>query len=282
MSNTDLITTLSEKYKINTSKPNFPVNTMRLFYLILTHELTGGNEETVTKVNEVIPKISAVLDARDLALTKSRAQKSDETHPSDSADAPTSDSASALQEVTSKGSSSELIFEACRKPLEELLKEIDTPQLRQSIQLLFSDVYPIQESLLSSIDHYLRQNQLTQADLLATLKIRAMDSVLYASVIDQIVQEHHTPEGDKQIQFNDTYILINQSLQINDLVDAIVYAKQDLAANAATLVEIMKRCLTPNTDVKTLVHDTFTKLTPEFGEKKELEAFVKKLVGVVG
>ena len=165
-----------------------------------------------------------------------------------------------------------------------LLDDLDTPELRQTIQLMFSDIYPMQEALLGSIDHFLKEDSLQLADLLATLKIRAMDSVLYAGVIDQVIREYQSPEGDASMKFNQLYQLINATLQINDLVDAIVYAKQDLASKSATIVEIIRRIDATQAGIDNTIKNTFEHLKinittdPESG----VRVFVDKLVGITG
>lgn len=243
-----LLAELAKTYNINSNKPFFPVNSMRLYYLLLGHGLSQGDSETLETINKVIPRISAILDARDLAL----ADKKNKANPSSE-------------------------FEHCRKSLERLLDEVDTPELRQSLQLVFSDIYPIQEALLSSIDQYLKRDELAETDLYATLKIRAMDSVLYASVIDAVVAQHASPEGPSKLHLNPIYWQINVSLQINDLVDAIVYAKQDLASKSATLVEIIKRIDRQDKDLIATVDGIVTHLIKQT-KHVPLEAQVQTLI----
>lgn len=248
---------LAAKYNVNITKPNFPVNTMRLFYLLLTYDQTQGNEEAIEKVNQAIPKISAVLDARDMSLTskaEDQAQNTPETQ-----------------------------MKACQPALTDLFRVIDTPQLRQTVQLLFSDVYPVQESLLSSIDHFLKQDKLEVSDLMTTLRIRAMDSMLYAGVLDEIIGEFNSPVGKNSVQYDSLYSTINAVLQINDLVDGIVYAKQDLASKAATLVEIIRRVDSSNDGIAETVKYVFTSLETHIPDPNTHHAqFVHKLVEVVG
>jgi len=231
---------------------------MRLFYLLLTFDKTQGSDEAVEKVNTIIPKISAVLDARDVSLTSKTDKNSEKATP-------------------------KAQLEACQTAIDELLKVIDTPELRQTIQILFSDIYPVQEALLSSIDHYLKQERLTLQDLLATLKIRAMDSVLYAGVIEQIIAEYTSPVGKNPMQFNQTYSIINATLQINDMVDAVIYAKQDLASKSATIVEIVRRIDPSNVGIENTIKQTFQTLETHIPDPNTHYAkFVGRLVGVVG
>ena len=254
-----IIENLSKSYNVNTKKPNFPVNTMRLYYLLTVSGLTKNDSEITARVNKVIPKISALLDARDLALNS----KKDKNTP--------------LSEFT-----------ACKKAVEGLLKEVDTPQLRQTIQVLFTDIYPVQEALLNSIDQYLKSETLTVGELVATLKIRAMDSVLYAGVIDQIIAEESSHEGNAEVELNSLYTQINVTLQINDLVDAIVYAKQDLAAKSATIIEIIKKISDHPDKIEETISTTFTQLTnlsksaPIEGQTQEyISYFNSKLIQAV-
>lgn len=206
----ETIAALAEKYGISVDKPHFPVNSMRLYYVMLGHSLSGGDQETSDLINSLVPKISAILDARESALGG--------------------------EKVTPATT-----FQACSKPIQELLDLKDTPQLRQSLEHMFLEMFPLQESLLASIDKFLKMENLVEADLYAALKIRATDSMLYASVIDQVLSDILRPEGGKEIFLKPVHWQVNTSLQINDLSDAIVYAKQDLESKNATIVEIIRR-----------------------------------------
>lgn len=209
MSN-ELIAQLCQTYNINPDKPSFPVNSMRLYYLLLGHSLSSGDGDTTARINQLVPRISAILDAREKSLT--------------------------LEEPSPKST-----FDECIGPIEELLELVDTPQLRQTLEHMILEMFPLQESLLASIDKFLKMDNLALVDLHAALKIRAMDSMLYASVIDQVLVDVLRPEGTKEIFLKPIHWQINISLQLNDLSDAIVYAKQDLEAKSATLVEIIRR-----------------------------------------
>lgn len=226
-----LLAQLATQYNVNISKPNFPVNTMRLFYLLLVHDLTGGDKDALELTNKLVPKISAVLDARDMAL----ADKSNLGNPLNQ-------------------------FKACTKAVDDLFAEIASPELRQTVYVLFTDVYPIQESLLSTIDNIMKQEELKIEDLWAALRIRSMDSLLYSAVLDTVVHHSQSPEGEAVSQVNPMYVYINATMQINDLVDAIIYAKQDLASKSATIVEIIKRIGYKHSSIDDTVHRTFRRL----------------------
>lgn len=228
MSN-QLIAKLADEFGINVQKPHFPVNTMRLYYLLLANSLSNGDKETTQRVNNLIPKISAVLDARESALSQ-------------------------------EGVTPATTFEASSEALYALLEEVDTPQLRQTIEHMVLEMFPLQESLLASIDKFLKMDNLVVADLMAALKIRSMDSMLYASVIDQVLVDILRPEGGKEIFLKPIHWQVNITLQLNDLSDAIVYAKQDLESKNATLVEIIRRIDTRPDQIEANIKSVFDSL----------------------
>lgn len=255
----DTVTQLAQEYNINTAKPHFPINTMRLFYLLLTQAETRGNKEALDRVNQIIPKISAVLDARDVALTN----KTDQATPIDQ-------------------------FNHCQPPLNELLKQVDSTELRQTINVLFIDVYPLQEVLLTSIDSFLKQDKLSLDNLYSALRIRSMDSILYAGVLAEIIQEYTSVEGSRQLEINPLYWQISITLQLNDLADAIVYAKQDLASKSATIVELIRRVITPENNVIQTVQTAVSHLQslsqsgPLKSNQSVVDEFNQKLAQVIG
>lgn len=225
----ETIAALAQQYGISVDKPHFPVNSMRLYYNLLAHNLSGGDQETTDKVNSLVPKISAILDARESAL--------------------------AGETVTPAST-----FAACSDAIYGLLETVDTPQLRQSLEHMFLEMFPLQESLLASIDKFLKMDNLVQADLMAALKIRATDSMLYASVIDQVLVDILRPEGGKEVYLKPIHWQINITLQINDLCDAIVYAQQDLESKNATVVEIIRRIDVRPSGIQDTVRSTFDAL----------------------
>lgn len=229
------IQSLSQKYSINTSKRHFPVNTMRLLYLLIADGLTDHNSTVTDAVNQIIPKISATFDARDAFL-----QDNKDTNP--------------LLEI-----------QACRQSINDIFAKVNTPIVHHTFDLLFSDLYPLQENLLISLDRHLSEDKLSPNDLSSILKIRAMDSVVYSSIIFQIIQQHQADQGNDP--WNSTnystspiHWQINTTLQINDIADAIIHAKQDLAVNAATIIDIAKRVGGSPEKTIQVLNDTLDKL----------------------
>jgi len=204
----DRLQALAEIFNINFSKPHFPVNTMRLYYLLLTDSLTQSHQETLKAVNSLIPKISAVFDARDQVL-----QSSDDSSP-------------------------KAQFHACTPALTEIKTIIQTPLVDHTFNLLFTETFPLQETLLKSLDKHLHQNNLEISDLHTIIKIRAMDSVAYATLIGEIIKRHL---ADQSPDLSPLLWQVNLSLQINDIADAVIYAKQDLESGSASLIDILKR-----------------------------------------
>jgi len=235
-SNPSPINQLATKFGVSTDKPHFPVNTMRLFYLILADGLTNSDQEVIDRVNQVIPKISTLFDARDQFL-----QDQGETDP--------------LREI-----------EACRGAINDIFTITNNPVVHHTFDLLFSDLYPLQENILLSLDRHLSEEHLQISDLAGILKIRSMDAVVYSSIIFQIIQEHFQKNSDKDIYHAPSYSTtpvhwqVSLTLQINDLCDAVIFAKDDLNSGSATLIDIIKKISTKPDDVEAIIFSVFDQL----------------------
>ena len=229
---------IATKHTISTDKPYFPVNTMRLFYLMITDGLTGGNQEVISKVKELVPKISAIFDARDLFLSDNQ-----ESNP--------------LQEV-----------QACRQAVDDIFAITNTPVVHHTFDLLFSDLYPLQENLLLALDRHLDEESLQARDLTSILKIRSMDAVVYSTLIYQVIISHHANKGVEvystpSYQTTPLHWQINIALQINDICDAVIYAKDDLEAGSATLIDILKKISTDPTEIEKIIYSVLSTLENE-------------------
>jgi hypothetical protein len=230
------------KFGLDSNKPFFPVNTMRLFYLIITDGLTTGNHQAIDQVNQAIPKISSVFDARDRFL-----EDGQDTNP--------------LLEV-----------QTCSEALNQVLAITDTPTVRHTFDLMFSDLYPLQENLLISLDRHLNEELLSEGDLLSILKIRAMDSVVYSSIVNEIIKPYLSDHLSLKHQATTIYQTtplhwqINISLQINDFSDAIIHAKDDLDSGNATIIDILKKTIDKPDDLDRIVTHVFTRLQNQSGK----------------
>lgn len=226
MTDSPALSELATKFDIDSTRPFFPVNTMRLFYLILADGLTGSNPEAIDKVKKIIPLISGLFSARDEFL-------------SDSQDS------TPLEEV-----------QATSGNLTDILTLTNTPVVHHTFDLLFSDLYPLQENLLLALDRHLGEETLGPTDLTSILKIRAMDAVVYSTVIHQTILPHLTSPRQESIAYTPTAIhwQVNLTLQLNDLADAIIHAKDDLEADSATLINIAKKIIKSPDELDDLIN----------------------------
>jgi hypothetical protein len=200
---------LTEQYHINRHKAWFPVNTLRLFYLMLARDLTHNNKEAIDKVNTVIPKISGYLDLGERAL---RSEECD---------------VKALKDATASGK-------------QALLEIIDTPNLRHFLDITWEQnlVFAKQnrhEQLVAAKD----DPNYSLGDLLAP---QGMDAVLYARINGAIIaQFRHAAPTTPTWPFQDREEVLEEVItcvmQLNHIADAICYAKEDMQTSSDGVIQ---------------------------------------------
>lgn len=206
---------LAERFKVNIGKSLFPLNSLRIFYLMLVRDLTDGNETALEMMNAAVPKISAVADA------------CDNLHPSDLSPA--------------------VIHGKLTETREALLSIIDTPALRYDFEVIWEQQLVIQ--YLKNADHI---KQLVSTNdtktlpfdvFLQLLDMRSIDHFLYAQVVYAIVSTNGLSTAIPYHPLKDTPTVLRQCIktiqQINDLVDAVCYAHQDLEAQSGHLIKFI-------------------------------------------
>lgn len=231
---------LASAYQINTTKPFYPVNTMRLAYLMIVHQNTGGSPSALKLTNDLIPHISTTIDHYHDVLT------------------------------TDEPLSTKLILDNFSDDVKELLKPINTPSLHHSLDMFFFELLPLQHSLLPTLTTMSQQDILTLDNIKTVLHIRAIDSHLYASIIHEIVDETQSLTGDNHYDPNTLYLLINRLLQLNDLVEAVCHIEEDMEAGSATLIDLLKK-VDPSPQA---IQDNIVQLVADF--QTQITALVEK------
>lgn len=258
------VSAIAQKYQVNVGKPHFPLNTLRLVYLIFAESIAAHNSDHVQArtqdILSIIPKIQALTDARS-------------THRSEQAEL-------SLQSE----------WAAVQPALEDLYQIIDTPSVRQSMETVFSYVFPLQDTLLMSLYSDLASGKkFSMQDVMSIFHIRSMDSIVYSSLVGAIIRKH-AEAADLPVNFQ---LALNYKLnalyQLNDLVDALVYAKDDLESQNFSPFEIIKKVATDATEARQLiitVANTFEQRIANFplGEQTEslITDFGHQLIGVIG
>jgi len=208
---------IAVKHNIDQNKENFPVNTIRLFYLILIYSLVKENPEGLAeKIINAIPIISSIFNKRtELRLSGDKKDINNEWL-----------------------KSSEEI-----KKLNDLIPNAD-----QSLVYLFSMVLPTQEDLLFNIVNQSQNEGKTfkPGDIIATLKLRAMDSIAYSNLVCQLVNQ---PEHNLAIHY-----LTNLVYQTNDLLDSILFAKEDTENNNFSPFEIIRKSAKDSSEAKEIIN----------------------------
>jgi len=241
-------------HNIDQTKENFPVNTIRLFYLIFIYSLITDNpQEKANKMIEAIPIISSILEKRtDLRLSGEK------------------------QNIN-------LEWEAVQGEMTKLNEIIDSSINKNTFIHLFSTTLPTQEILLFNVVSQAQDDKktFTPADVITTLKLRAMDSIAYSSFVTSLVNK---PEHDIAIHY-----MTNLVYQINDLLDSILFAKEDTDNNNFSPFEIIRKSAADSTQARLIIKSILDKFTED---KKQVnlpvhsqvlvDQFFEMLIGIIG
>jgi hypothetical protein len=146
----------------------------------------------------------------------------------------------------------------CQNTLNDVLEIVNTPVIHHTFDLLFSDLYPLQENLLLALDKHLNEESLGIQDLFSILKIRAMDSVVYSTIIHQVILSYTQASNNplntpSYTQITPLHWQINLTMQINDTCDSIIHAKEDMENQSAPLINILKRVIEKPEEVKEVI-----------------------------
>lgn len=268
MTNQDLtsqptIASLSAKYQVNKDKPFFPLNSLRLVYLIFAETVAVASDQVRDRRGQdiiaLIPKVQALLDAR----TSHRAETPEATL--------------------------ETEWQAVQPALHDILAIIDSPKVRAMFDHVFSYIFPLQDTLLISLYNDLSKGkQFAIQDIYSIFHIRSMDSIIYSGLVNAVL-ERDVPEemipADLQLSLN---YKLSALYQLNDLVDAIVYAKEDLEHKNFSPFELIRKASANVDEAKEMIKGiatTFERRIHAFplGEQPEelLTQFTHELVNVI-
>jgi hypothetical protein len=263
---------------INPDKPFFPVNSLRLLYFLIGDFYTGTNVDVATdvraeareKIGSLIPKVEAVFAMR----AQHRGNVATATAQSD--------------------------LEACWPVIQDVYSVIDTPVVRQVFNQLFSYLYPLQDELFLNIYQEVMSDKALNAQHLSVLlQVRAADSLIFSTLLSEIIgqtRNSRSPAADNSRELeNQTSALqplihhhIHLAYQINDLVDAIVFAKDDLENNNFSPFQVVRKIAPESANAKELIKNTLAGLREKaavfpFPEplQQEVNMFYNELVGVV-
>lgn len=247
----DQITT---NHNIDKNKENFPVNTIRLFYLIFIYSLVTDNpQDKANKMIQAIPIIGSILEKRtDLRLSGEK------------------------QDINAE-------WLAVKGEISKLNQIINSPINKTTFTHLFSITLPAQEILLFNIISQAQgeEKSLSPTDIIATLKLRAMDSVAYSSFVSSLINQ---PEHDIAIHY-----LTNLAYQVNDLLDSILFAKEDTDNNNFSPFEIIRKSAKDSTEARLIIKSILDKLIEDKGQvtlpaqtEQLVDQFFTMLLDVIG
>lgn len=243
---------IAATHNIDKNKENFPVNTIRLFYLVLIHTLTSDSpQKDSEKIIKAIPIVSSILDKRtDLRLSGDDKNINKEWQ----------------------------TVEPELNQLEEII-----PGAKKSFEYLFSTTLPAQEDLLFNIVNQAQEDGkvFKPTDILATLKLRSMDSIAYSHLVCNIVKK---PEHNLAIHF-----LTNLVHQVNDLMDSILFAKEDTENNNFSPFEVIRKSAKDSAEAKAIIKSILDRLVDDKSQvslptesQKEVDEFFNLLTRVIG
>lgn len=221
---------LSEKarqYGMNPDRPFFPVNSLRLLYYMVLDELTHDTAAR-EKMSELIPKIEAVLAARNKGKV-----------------------ATSLE--------SDKDYDRATGPLHDLQLTFSTPIIDAQIAQLFGVTLPHQDSQLLLLHTQMESMQLISPQLLLSLlQIRSVDSLLYSTYMVELFNKADNGEAEiDTIQKQKLAVFLHSatflSYQMNDLVDMIVFAKDDMMNDTPTPLMYLQHTVTDPQVLKSLV-----------------------------
>jgi hypothetical protein len=243
---------IATTHNIDPNKENFPVNTIRLFYLVLIYSLVQDNpQEKAEQIIKSIPLVSTILSKRtDLRLSGE------------------------IKNINQEWLESQ-------SEIEELNKLI--PQADQSLTYLFSMILPSQEDLLFNIVSQAQSEGkvFNPTDIISTLKLRAMDSIAYSNLVCQLVNQ---PEHNLAIHY-----LTNLIYQVNDLLDSILFAKEDTENNNFSPFEIIRKSAKDSSEAKNIINSLLEKLLSDKNQVKlpeetqqQVDQFFQLLTSILG
>jgi hypothetical protein len=239
-------------HSIDAKKSHFPINTIRLLYLLFIYSLTDDNpQEKAQKMLEVIPTIGTILSKRtDFRIVAAERSINQE-----------------WQEV---------------QPELQILKDTTGINL-QVFTFLFSTILPSQEEMLLNIVKHSQdtERKLSQIDIMATLKLRSQDSLAYSAVVAHLINK---PEHDLAIHY-----VTNLIYQLNDLLDSILFAKEDTENNNFSPFEVIRKSADNSTQAKVIIKviiDTIkndlSQITLPEQTNQLVQEFIQMLLSVLG
>jgi hypothetical protein len=248
---------IAQNTGINIEKPFFPVNSLRLLYYIIADHYTSENAEVREQVGSLIPKVEAIFAAR------TQHRKSDTT-------------------TTTKTD-----WESIQAPLQDVYRIIDTPKIRQVFESYFSYTLPLQDDLFLHLYTLMYGDQkVDKYTLRLLLRVRSMDSIVFSTLVAEILAKH-SGKDDASLALTLHYHL-QLAYQLNDLVDAIVFAKDDLEAKNFSPFEMIRRVAPEAQTAKELIKgllEDFLQKTDQFVFPEALNTqvteFYTLLAGVV-
>lgn len=213
------------QFEVDAAKPFFPVNSLRLLYFIIADHYAPGNTDLIQKISDAIPLVEAVFTAR----AEYRRENAQAT--------PVSEKAAAAAAI------------------EKLHNEVGTPGSQAALDQLFGFIYPLQDSILSTLfQDYSQDGPLSDSHLALLLRTRAMDSFVFSKVLGELIAKavpmSTTDQAAMQAEID---LQLHLMYQLNDLVDAVVYAKDDIEANNFSPLQMIRKIAPQPQDTKTLI-----------------------------
>jgi hypothetical protein len=257
---------LAAQYQIDAKKAFFPVNSLRLLYFLILDAYTNKNADVRQELTLLIPQIEEILRSR------------------------------ATHRNTASHATLHTDFEAALPALRKVYEDhprVNTSVIHQMFQQLFTYLHPLQDDIflhlyqqIPTTEAQLQKSPLTAQTLQLLLRARAMDSLVMSTLLGQLLAPTHQELPEQHALALHHHIHL--AYQLNDIVDTVVFAKDDLQAEAFSPLQVIRRIAPDPREAKTLITSTITSLREQanvFSFPAELQAqveiFYDALIGVV-
>lgn len=225
----DVIKIAAQKHDFEISKGHFPINSMRLYYLLMAQFLTKNNQECFEQINKAIPLIADCIN--DVQKGYAHKQSRYNIIP---------------------------IYNSYTSSLKKLVDELELVNVRKEIDIIFTDLFHYQhQSLQAGLGPFPSPNfERVKKLLLNKLLTRNASSALYATVIENIIKKYIKDDSYKLYGLNPYHWQISKSMQINDLADAIYFQEED-SDKPHILIFILSEFTSNKDEIVSLVRGIF-------------------------
>jgi hypothetical protein len=154
-------------------------------------------------------------------------------------------------------------LDASQGPINDVTQVLAQSEISTELSNLFGFILPFQDEQLKHIQSQMSsKTQMTTQHIEYFLQVRALDSYASSAILTKLIQRSHKPLDFVSSTHLATYLHYQLHLmyQLNDLVDAIVFAKDDLEAESFSPLSVIQRVTSSSEEVKAIVRNFTQKI----------------------